>query len=76
MIKSAPKTDFDNEELGGFSSERKNYQICLLVFDAETRLCQLYETQIEGIWEYDDTDMLPGSYPPQKIYDCMVWNII
>ena len=76
MIKSAPKADFDNEELGVFSSERKNYQICLLVFDAETRLCQLCETQIEGIWGYDDTDMLPGSYPHRKYMVCMVWNII
>ena len=38
----------------------------------ETRLRKLCETQIEVILGYDDTDMLPGSYPHRKYMVCMV----
>ena len=54
----------------------KQWELWLSEEKLQTILHKLYETQIEGIWGYDDTDMLPESYPHRKYMICMVWNII
>ena len=44
----------------------KRWELWLSEEKLQTTLHKLYETQIEGIWGYDDTDMLTESYPHRK----------